>query len=555
MKMNTIKGIGVCGGAVFGKMLFYKRGESQVKRREIKDVSAELSNFAKAKEQAIVQLQELYDTVCAEVGEDNAMIFEVHQMMLADDDYGNSIIDMIKDQNINAEYAVSVTGDSFAQMFASMDDAYMKERAADVKDISERLVRILSGETEQKLKIEEPVILAADDLAPSETVQLDKEKILAFVTREGSTNSHTAILARMMDIPAIVDMGDELKESYEGNEVFVDGSNGVVYVNPDEETTTRLTAMAEEERQKKQLLEKLHGEENRTLDGKTIDIFANIGSVADVEAVLHNDAGGVGLFRSEFLYLQSDRYPTENEQFEAYKAVAEAMDGRKVVIRTLDIGADKQIEYFDLPKEENPAMGYRAIRICLERPDVFKAQLRALYRASAFGNLAIMFPMITAVKEIVEIKEIIEVVKQELDAENIAYATDMEIGVMIETPAAVMISDLLAREVDFFSVGTNDLTQYTLAIDRQNIKLERFHDAYHIGVLRMLRMIADNAHKEGKWVGICGELAADPEMTETFLALGIDELSVSPPYVLSVRDKVRKTNVEESCERILEALL
>jgi phosphoenolpyruvate-protein phosphotransferase len=553
--MDTIKGIGVCGGVVFGKMLFYKRGESQVKRREIKDVSAELSHFAKAKEQAIVQLQELYDTVCAEVGEDNAMIFEVHQMMLADGDYESSIIDMIKSQSINAEYAVSVTGDNFAQMFESMDDAYMKERAADVKDISKRLVRILSGETEQKLQIEEPVVLAADDLAPSETVQLDKEKILAFVTREGSTNSHTAILARMMDIPAIVGMGDELKESHEGNEVFVDGSNGVVYVNPDEETTTRLMEMAEEERQKKQLLEKLHGEENRTLDGKTIDIFANIGSVTDVEAVLQNDAGGVGLFRSEFLYLQSDRYPTEEEQFEAYKAVAETMDGRKVVIRTLDIGADKQIEYFDLPKEENPAMGYRAIRICLERPEVFKAQLRALYRASAYGNLAIMFPMITAVKEIMEIKEIIKEVKQELDAMNIAYAADMEIGVMIETPAAVMISDLLAKEVDFFSVGTNDLTQYTLALDRQNIKLERFHDAHHIGILRMLRMAAENAHKEGKWIGICGELAADTGMTETFLALGIDELSVSPPYVLSVRDKVRKANVEESRARILEALL
>lgn len=549
--MVVLNGTGVFGGIAFGKIAFYKRGESTVKRRRIDDPAAETTRFEEAKQTAISQLKALYDKAYAEVGEANALIFEIHQMMLDDGDYCDSIANIITTQNVNAEYAVATTGDNFAKMFASMEDDYMRERAADVKDISERLVRVLAGDQQQALVADEPVILAADDLAPSETVQLDKEKILAFVTMGGSTNSHTAILARMMNIPAIIGVGEQLIEDFNGKEAIVDGFTGTVYVEPDSETTKKLTEKANAAAEKKRLLEELRGKENITLDGKKIDIFANIGSVSDVAVALKNDAGGVGLFRSEFLYLQSENYPTEAEQFAAYKMVAETMAGKKVVIRTLDIGADKQIDYFDLPHEENPAMGYRAIRICLDRPEIFKTQLRALYRASAFGNIAIMFPMIISVEEILEIKEIINDVKSELDAGGIAYSKDIELGVMIETPAAVMVSDLLAKEVDFFSVGTNDLTQYTLALDRQNPKLDKFYNAHHRGLLRMLRMVADNAHKEGKWVGICGELAADLDLTETFLAMGIDELSVSPPFVLPLRNKVRGSDVSQSGSDIL----
>ena len=540
--MTVINGTSVFGGIAFGKIAFFKRSESQVQRKKVQDTAAEISRFEKAKGAAMSQLQYLYDKAFAEVGEANAMIFEVHQMMLDDGDYCDSIINIISSQSVNAEYAAATTGDNFATMFESMEDEYMRERAADVKDITERLLSALSGTQRQVLRTDEPVILASDDLAPSETVQLDKNKILAFVTMGGSTNSHTAILARMMNIPAVIGAGADLREDFDGLEAIVDGFTGTVYIEPDEQTFSRLRAQADADAEKKRLLTQLRGKENITLDGKTIDIFANIGSVADVASALQNDAGGVGLFRSEFLYLQTDDYPTEAEQFQVYKLVAETMAGKKVVIRTLDIGADKQIDYFDLPKEENPALGYRAIRICLDRPHIFKTQLRALYRASAFGNIAIMFPMIASLNEVLEIKQIVSDVKNELDAEGIPYSKDVEIGVMIETPAAVMVSDLLAKEVDFFSVGTNDLTQYTLAIDRQNPKLERFHDPHHPAILKMIRIAADNAHKEGKWIGICGELAADLDLTETFLEMGIDELSVSPPYILPLRDKVRGIN-------------
>jgi len=549
--MIVINGTGVFGGIVFGKIAFYKRGESQVRRWQVKDIDAEILRFKKAQEETIEQLKTLYDKACAEVGETNAMIFEVHQMMLTDGDYENSIINIISNQNINTEYAVAITGDNFAKIFSAMDDDYMKERAADVKDISERLIRVLAGNQQQTLSSDDAIILAADDLAPSETVQLDKDKILAFITMGGSTNSHTAILARMMNIPAIIGLGDNLNETLEGKEAIVDGFTGTVYIDPDLKTLDEMKQKSEKDMENKLLLEQLRGQENKTLDGKTIDIFANIGSVADVAAALQNDAGGIGLFRSEFLYLQSDDYPTEAEQFQAYKMVAETMAGKKVVIRTLDVGADKQIPYFNLPVEENPAMGYRAIRICLNRVDVFKTQLRALYRASAFGNIAIMFPMIISLEEVTEIKAIIDIVKKELDDEQIAYSSEIELGIMIETPAAVMISDLLAKEFDFFSIGTNDLTQYTLALDRQNPKLDRFYNAHHTALLRMLRMVTENAHKEGAWVGICGELAADLSLTETFMAMGIDELSVSPPYILPLRDKVRKTNVTEIKNEVL----
>lgn len=544
--MVVLKGTGVFGGIAFGKIAFYKRGGDAVRRHRVEDTASEVIRFEEAKQTSIEQLKELYDKANAEVGEANALIFEIHQMMLDDGDYCDSITNIINTQNVNAEYAVAVTGDNFAQMFSEMDDDYMRERAADVKDISGRLVRALTGSQQQGIQSDEPVILAADDLAPSETVQLDKEKILAFVTMGGSTNSHTAILARMMNIPAIIGVGEQLIESFDGKNAIVDGFTGEVYIDPDEQTMSRLKEKADADAEKKRLLTQLRGKENITLDGKKIDIFANIGSVTDVAAALLNDSGGVGLFRSEFLYLKSDDYPTETEQFQAYKTVAENMAGKKVVIRTLDIGADKQIDYFELPHEENPAMGYRAIRICLDRPDIFKTQLRALYRASFYGSIAIMFPMITSVEEVMEIKNMISIVKDELDAENIPYAKDVEIGIMIETPAAVLISDLLAKEVDFFSIGTNDLTQYTLAIDRQNLKLDRFYNSHHRAVLRMIRMVADNAHKEGKWVGICGELGSDLELTETFLAIGIDELSVSPPFVLPLRDKVRSIDTSKS---------
>lgn len=515
-----------------------------------------------AKEQAKAQLATFYEKALKEVGEVNAMIFEVHQMMLDDLDYIESITNMIHTQEVNAEFAVATTGDNFSQMFAAMDDDYMRERAADVKDISNRVISILQGAVHGGMTGDEPVILLADDLAPSETVQLDKSKVLAFVTRHGSTNSHTAILARTMNIPALVGVdfpedtemaGTKAGENVppaaldgpadiEGAFGIVDGYIGKLYINPDEDTLAAYQAKKDEDEQKKRLLQELKGKENITIDGRKINIYANIGGVADVANVLANDAGGIGLFRSEFLYLESEDYPTEDAQFLAYKTVAENMAGKKVIIRTLDIGADKQVGYFGLEKEDNPAMGYRAIRICLDRKDIFKTQLRAIYRASYYGTISIMFPMIISVSEVRQIKEIIAEVKAELTEAGIPYK-DCEIGVMIETPAAVMISDLLAKEVDFFSIGTNDLTQYTLAIDRQNPKLDNIYDAHHEAVLRMLQMVVDNGHKEGCWVGICGELGADLSLTEQFLRMGFDELSVSPSMVLKVRDKVRNTDL------------
>ena len=470
-------------------------------------------------------------------------------MMLDDPDYLESVSNIIKTQEVNAEFAVASTGDNFSQMFAAMDDDYMRERAADVKDISNRVISILQGNVMGDMTGDEPVILLADDLAPSETVQLDKSRVLSFVTRHGSTNSHTAILARTMNIPALigVDFKEQIEENGAASPVdgamgIVDGYQGIFYINPDEETLEKYRRLKEEDEQKKRLLQELKGKENVTINGRKINLYANIGGVSDVAAALANDAGGIGLFRSEFLYLESEDYPTEEAQFSAYKTVAENMAGKKVIIRTLDIGADKQVDYFHLDKEENPAMGYRAIRICLDRQDIFKTQLRAIYRASYYGTLSIMFPMITSVAEVRKIKEIVAEVKAELDRDGLPYK-DVELGIMIETPAAVMISDLLAKEVDFFSIGTNDLTQYTLAIDRQNPKLDAFYDAHHEAILRMLKMVVDNGHKEGCWVGICGELGADTELTETFLKMGFDELSVSPSMILRVRDQIRKTDL------------
>lgn len=553
--MIEVKGTGVFGGIAFGKIAFYKRKENMVKRYHIDDVDTEIKRFEAAKLTAIQELKKLYEKALEEVGEANALIFEMHQMMIDDGDYCDSITNIISSQSVNAEYAVATTSDNFSEMFAAMDSEYMQERAADVKDISERLISVLTGLKEQQIESSEPVILVADDLAPSETVQLNKDMILSFVTMYGSTNSHTAILARMMNIPAIVGAGDSLLEDFDGKEAIVDGFSGVLYVEPDDETIAAMTKKKEEDEQKKALLESLKGKENVTLDGQHIKLYANIGGVGDVAVALENDCGGVGLFRSEFLYLNSDHYPSENEQFQAYKQALENMAGKEVVIRTLDIGADKQIDYFDLPQEENPAMGYRAVRICLDRTEVFKTQLRALYRASSFGKLAIMIPMITSVEEIQEVKEIVNQVKTELDEKKIPYDKEVLLGIMIETPAAVMISDLLAKEVDFFSVGTNDLTQYTLALDRQNLKLAKYYKPKHKGILRMLKMLTENAHKEGIWVGICGELAADTTLTETFLSIGIDELSVSPPYILPLREKVRGINVSEIKDTILDEIV
>ncbi len=537
--MRTRQGKSVYKGIAIGKILLHRNGQQVVKRRHIDDTEAEIRRFQEAREKALKQLGELYDKALAEVGEANAAIFEVHQMMLEDLDYEESILNIIKNQELNAEYAVASTGENFSEMFAAMDDDYMRGRAADVKDVSERLVRILTGVGDSKMASGEPVIIVADDLAPSETIQLDKSKVLAFVTRHGSVNSHTAILARMMNIPALI--GVDYEEDWDGALAVVDGSQGMIYVEPTKEVLDEKRAALEEQRKKEQLLQKLKGEENITLDGRKINIYANIGNVSDLGAVLQNDAGGIGLFRSEFLYLERSTYPTEEEQFLVYKRVAETMGGRKVIIRTLDIGADKQADYFNIEHEENPAMGYRAIRICLDRVDIFKTQLRALYRASVFGNLSIMFPMIISVEEVKRIKEIVEEVKEELRRDQVPHKEDVEIGIMIETPAAVMVSDQLAEEVDFFSVGTNDLTQYTLAIDRQNPKLDNLYVPDHPAIMRMLKIIADNGHKGGCWVGICGELAANLDLTEQFLKMGYDELSVSPTFVLPLRRKVRES--------------
>ena len=538
----VLEGKSVFGGIAIGRLSIYNKKENQVKREKITDVEAEITRFTDAKETAKEQLKGFYEKAVKEVGEVNAAIFEVHQMMLDDLDYVESITNMIRTQEVNAEFAVASTGDNFSKMFAAMDDDYMKERAADVKDISNRVISILQNAENGSVTGEEPVILLADDLAPSETVQLDKSKVLSFVTRHGSTNSHTAILARTMNIPALI--GIDLSEDVNGKMGIVDGYTGKLYIEPDEETMKKYEAKKAEDENKKRLLLELKGKENVTLDGKKINLYANIGGVADVANALSNDAGGIGLFRSEFLYLESEDYPTEEAQFAAYKTVAENMAGKKVIIRTLDIGADKQVDYFHMEKEENPAMGYRAIRICLDRPEIFKTQLRAIYRASYYGTISIMFPMIISVKEVKRIKEIVAEVKAELTTEGIPFK-DCELGIMIETPAAVMISDLLAEEVDFFSIGTNDLTQYTLAIDRQNPKLDSFYDSHHEAILRMLQMVVDNGHKHDCWVGICGELGADTTLTSTFLKMGFDELSVSPAMILRVREEIRNTKVEE----------
>ena len=538
--MITIQGKSVFGGVSIGKLMFYKRNEKVIKREHISDADAEWKRFEAAKGQAVDQLKELYEKALEDVGEANAMIFEIHQMMLEDLDYLESIENIIRSQEVNAEYAVATTADNFAQMFASMDDAYMQGRAADVKDVSERVLDILCGVSAGVKEMTEPCIIAADDLAPSETVQLDKSKVLGFATMYGSANSHTAILARTMNIPAVIGLGETLSSQYDGKMAVIDGFTGILYVDPDEETLARMQEKRAKDLEQKELLNQLKGKENVTRSGQKINVYANIGNVSDLGAVLKNDAGGIGLFRSEFLYLENSTFPTEEQQFAVYKQVAESMAGKKVIIRTLDIGADKQVDYFNLDKEENPALGYRAIRICLTRPEIFKTQLRALYRAAVYGNLSIMFPMIISVSEVKKIKEIIAQVQAELKAEGIPYKEDVELGVMIETPAAVMLSRELAKEVDFFSVGTNDLTQYTLAIDRQNQKLDTFYDPHHPAVLAMIKMAADNAHAEGKWIGICGELGADLELTEEFLKMGLDELSVSPALVLPLRKRIRE---------------
>ncbi|HJB82234.1 MAG TPA: phosphoenolpyruvate--protein phosphotransferase [Candidatus Mediterraneibacter intestinavium] len=538
--MVTISGKSVFGGVSIGKLLFYKRSEKVIKRTHVDNVDDEWARFQKAKDTAVSQLKELYEKALDDVGEANAMIFEIHQMMLEDLDYLESIENIIRTQEVNAEYAVAATADNFAKMFAAMDDAYMQGRAADVRDVSERVLDILCGVSKGMKEMDEPCIIAADDLAPSETVQLDKSKVLGFATMFGSSNSHTAILARTMNIPAVIGMGEALLQEYDGKDAIIDGFTGTLYIDPDEETMKAMQEKRARDLEQKALLETLKGKENVTKSGQKINVYANIGNVSDLGAVLKNDAGGIGLFRSEFLYLENSDFPTEEQQFAVYKQVAESMAGKKVIIRTLDIGADKQVDYFGLDKEENPALGYRAIRICLTRPEIFKTQLRALYRAAVFGNLSIMFPMIISVKEVLKIKEIIAEVKEELTSEGIPFKDDVELGIMIETPAAVMVSRELAKEVDFFSVGTNDLTQYTLAIDRQNSKLDEFYDPHHPAVLAMIKMAADNAHAEGAWIGICGELGADLELTEEFLKMGLDELSVSPSMVLPLRKRIRE---------------
>lgn len=537
--MEQIFGKGVSKGVAAGPISFYRRASGVIPRHEVSDTAAELERFRAARETAKEQLAKLYDKALAEAGEDAAMLFEAHQMMLDDLDFVESIEGMIENDRVNAEAAVSDTGAQFAEMFAAMDDSYMQARAADIRDISARVIGILTGEGESGIVSDVPCIVAADDLAPSETVQLDKALILGFITAGGSANSHTAILARTMGIPAIISAGDALQPEMEGKYAIIDGQTGEAVIEPDDAERERLLKKQAKEKALKELLDQLKGKPNVTKDGRNVMVYCNIGSPADIDAVLQNDGGGIGLFRSEFLYLQGSDYPTEDEQFKAYKTVAERMGGRRVIIRTLDIGADKQADYFHLDKEENPAMGLRAIRICLTRPEVFRTQLRALYRASAYGKIAIMFPMITSVWEVQEIKRICRNIRAELAEEGVPMADKVELGIMIETPAAVMMSAELAREVDFFSVGTNDLTQYTLAVDRQGVGLDRFFDAHHPAVLRMLRMAAENAHKAGIWIGICGELGADAELIETFLSMGIDELSVSPSAVLPLRSAIR----------------
>ena len=541
--MQIYKGKSVFGGIAIGKISVYKKDEQLVKRVKIEDADAEMERYTTARNIAAAQLQKLYDKALKEVGEANAAIFEVHQMMLEDEDYNESVENIIHSQMVNAEYAVASTADNFAQMFEAMDDDYMRGRAADVRDISERVITVLAGGAGSGIDSDEPVIIAADDLAPSETVQLDKDKVLSFVTAHGSENSHTAILARTMGIPALIGTGIDLNETVDGKLGIVDGTNGVVYVDPDAELLEEMKKKQQEEQEKKRLLQTLKGKENITLDGQKVMLYANVGNIKDLGIALQNDAGGIGLFRSEFIYLGQDHYPTEEEQFQIYKTVAETMAGRRVIIRTLDIGADKQCDYFELDKEDNPAMGLRAIRICLTRPEIFKTQLRALFRASVYGNINIMYPMIISVDEVRQIKAIVEEVKAELTEQGIEYGNPAQ-GIMIETPASVMMSRELAEEVDFFSIGTNDLTQYTLAIDRQNSKLDKFFDSHHPAVLRMIQMTVENAHKAGIWCGICGELGADQALTKDFLAMGVDELSVSPGSILPLRKIILETDVE-----------
>ena len=541
--MQIYKGKSVFGGIAIGKISVYKKDEQLVKRVKIEDADAEMERYTAARNIAAAQLQKLYDKALKEVGEANAAIFEVHQMMLEDEDYNESVENIIHSQMVNAEYAVASTADNFAQMFEAMDDDYMRGRAADVRDISERVITVLAGGAGSGIDSDEPVIIAADDLAPSETVQLDKDKVLSFVTAHGSENSHTAILARTMGIPALIGTGIDLDETVDGKLGIVDGTNGVVYVDPDAELLEEMKKKQQEEQEKKRLLQTLKGKENITLDGQKVMLYANVGNIKDLGIALQNDAGGIGLFRSEFIYLGQDHYPTEEEQFQIYKTVAETMAGRRVIIRTLDIGADKQCDYFELDKEDNPAMGLRAIRICLTRPEIFKTQLRALFRASVYGNINIMYPMIISVDEVRQIKAIVEEVKAELTEQGIEYGNPAQ-GIMIETPASVMRSRELAEEVDFFSIGTNDLTQYTLAIDRQNSKLDKFFDSHHPAVLRMIQMTVENAHKAGIWCGICGELGADQALTKDFLAMGVDELSVSPGSILPLRKIILETDVE-----------
>lgn len=540
--MLTFQGKSVINGVAIGKIFIYKRGEQQVKRVKVEDTKSELVRFRTAQQEAIKQLQDLYEASVKSIGEASAAIFEIHQMMLQDDGFVEAIENIIQTQSVNAEYAVAATSDNFYKMFSDMEDDYMRERAADVKDISERLLTVLNGKSAGMERLSEPVIIAADDLAPSETVQLDKEKVLAFVTVHGSLNSHTAILAKTMNIPALIGTPIPLDGTVDGKTAIIDGAKGILYVEPEEEILAQMQERKKAEEEQKELLLALRGKENITLDGRKIKLYANIGNSKDLAMVLQNDAGGIGLFRSEFLYLEKEDYPTEEEQFAVYKTVAETMAGKKVIIRTLDIGADKQADYFKLAHEENPAMGLRAIRICLTRPEVFKTQLRALFRASAYGNIAIMYPMIISVDEVRQIKEVVAEVKKELEEQHIEYG-EVEQGIMIETPAAVMMSGELAEEVDFFSIGTNDLTQYTLAIDRQNPELDAFYDSHHPAVLRMIKMVVDNAHKAGIWAGICGELGADTSLTQEFLKMGVDELSVSPGRILPIRKIILETDV------------
>ncbi|MDE5803031.1 MAG: phosphoenolpyruvate--protein phosphotransferase [Lachnospiraceae bacterium] len=540
--MLTFQGKSVINGVAIGKIFIYKKGEQQVKRTKIEDTESELARFRNAQQEAIKQLQDLYESSVKSIGEASAAIFEIHQMMLQDDGFVEAIENIIETQSVNAEYAVAATSDNFYKMFSDMEDDYMRERAADVKDISERLLTVLNGKSAGMEKLSEPVIIAADDLAPSETVQLDKDKVLAFVTVHGSLNSHTAILAKTMNIPALIGTPIPLDDTVDGKPAIIDGAKGILYVEPEEEILAQMQERKKAEEEQKELLLTLRGKENITLDGRKIKLYANIGNSKDLAMVLQNDAGGIGLFRSEFLYLEKEDYPTEEEQFTVYKTVAETMAGKKVIIRTLDIGADKQADYFKLAHEENPAMGLRAIRICLTRPEVFKTQLRALFRASAYGNIAVMYPMIISVDEVRKIKEIVAEVKKELEEQHIEYG-EVEQGIMIETPAAVVMSDELAKEVDFFSIGTNDLTQYTLAIDRQNPELDAFYDSHHPAILRMIQTVVDNAHKAGIWAGICGELGADTSLTQEFLKMGVDELSVSPGRILPIRKIILETDV------------